>query len=149
LTDLGIFAALFGSPRRSRKPLRNKGISRDGLIGRRGVALSTSGDRKFAGHEFGSPSETRNNDPLVNRVTHCVMQLPLVGPLGRGAKPSASEQKERGIESRGGGVHRGDKTKGGIEVVASDGDVLELAGAAGCLFPTPKLQPGALAAPVG
>jgi hypothetical protein len=40
-------------------------------------------------------------------------------------------------------------TKGGIEVVASDGDVLELAGAAGCLFPTPKLQPGALAAPVG
>jgi hypothetical protein len=44
LTDLGIFVALFGFPRRSRKPLRNKGISRFGRVDRRGVALSTSGD---------------------------------------------------------------------------------------------------------
>jgi hypothetical protein len=54
LTDLGIFAASSGSPRRSRKPLRNKGNSRFCLAGRREVALSTSGDRKFAGHELGS-----------------------------------------------------------------------------------------------
>jgi hypothetical protein len=55
MTDLGIFAASSGSPRRSSTPLRNKGNSRFSLTGRRAVALATSGDRKFAGHKLGSP----------------------------------------------------------------------------------------------
>ena len=64
---------------------------------------------------------------VLSASAHC----PLSATLRGGAKPSASEQKERGIKSRGGGMHRGDKTKGGIEVVASDGDVVQLARAAG------------------
>jgi hypothetical protein len=45
VTDLGIFAERFGFLRRSRKPLRNKDISRFSLAGRRAAALSTSDDQ--------------------------------------------------------------------------------------------------------
>jgi len=70
----GIFTASSDSTKRWRKPLRNKGISRLSLAGRRVAALSTNGDQKFAGHESGSP-------PLRVRNLN--------------ADPSASQQKMR------------------------------------------------------
>jgi hypothetical protein len=100
LTDLGNFTTIASLPKRSHKPLRNKGISRFSLAGRRTVVLSTTGARKFADDESGSPSETRTNDPLVNgfRSAH---QSTLMDTLRGGPGPSASEHQERGIEIRG------------------------------------------------
>ena len=81
----GIFTASSDSTKRWRKPLRNKGISRLSLAGRRVAALSTNGDQKFGATK--AAPQVR-----LEQVTRWLTPLRV---RNLNADPSASQQKMR------------------------------------------------------
>ncbi len=96
MTDLGIFRRFFWlSEAIAQPPAKQWQFSRQPHGPATGHLLS-SDDQKFAGHESGSPSETRTSDPEFNRVTQRVIILPLCGHPARRLKAISQRARDEG-----------------------------------------------------
>ena len=96
MTDLGIFRRFFWlSEAITQLPAKQGQFSRQPQWPATGHLLS-SGAQKFAGHESGSPSETRTSDPEFNRVTQRVIILPLCGHPARRLKAISQRARDEG-----------------------------------------------------
>ena len=96
MTDLGILRRFFWlSEAIVQPPAKQWQFSRQPHGPATGHLLS-SDDQKFAGHESGSPSETRTSDPEFNRVTQRVIILPLCGHPARRLKAISQRARDEG-----------------------------------------------------